>query len=231
MLPKNFKEQSKKWPGMARAHIANAVLIVHHFISNVLANCCPDPAIRAKLWDFLVDDLQARYKRAVEHTEFLLKVEFEGRSITYNPSFGKSLTENRSKSEDLGKLAEEVAKFAFQSAKNEAEVAQFARDQIEGRPKPTNLATICQDIHDVLLTYYDIARSRFVDVVCRQVIDYFLLDDTDGPLTVLSDKVVLHMTPPQLEDIAGEDMLSKDRREKLTHDVANLKKALKVLHG
>ncbi|KAM0346649.1 hypothetical protein ACHAPU_005361 [Fusarium lateritium] len=231
MLPKNFKEQSKKWPGMARAHIANAILIVHHFISNVLKSCCPDPAIREELWDFLVDDLQARYKRAVQHTEFLLKVEFEGRSITYNPSFGSNLAENRSKGENLFELAEDIAKIAFRIDEDVSEAVKCARDYIEARPKPTTLATICQDIHDVLLTYYDIARSRFVDVVCRQVIDHFLLDDVDGPLTVLSDQVVFHMTPAQLEDIAGEDMLSRDSREKLTRDVANLKQALKVLRG
>ncbi|KAG7410479.1 hypothetical protein LZL87_002883 [Fusarium oxysporum] len=232
MLPKNFKEQSKKWSGMARAHIANAILIVHHFISNVLDSCCPDPAIREELWNFLVDDLQTRYKRAVNHTEFLLKVEFEGRSITYNPSFGNNLAENRSKGEDLGELVEKTTQTALQLCyETNIEVAKHVRDVVEGRPKPTNLATICQDIHDVLLTYYDIARSRFVDVVCRQVIDFFLLDDTDGPLTVLSDQVVFHMTPEQLEAIAGEDMLSRDRREKLTRDVANLKEALKVLRG
>ncbi|KAF4973657.1 hypothetical protein FSARC_135 [Fusarium sarcochroum] len=232
MLPKNFKEQSKKWSGMARGHITNAILIVHHFISNVLDHCCQDPAIREELWNFLVDDLQMRYKRAVDHTEFLLKVEFEGRSITYSPFFNKSLADNRSQGENLAKVAETSVKGGYWSHKNSpTELATYVRSAIERRPKPTTLATICQDIHDVLLTYYDIARSRFVDVVCQQVIDHFLLDADDGPLTVLSDQVVFHMTPEQLEAIAGEDMLSKDRREKLTRDVSNLKEALKVLRG
>ncbi|KAM0562395.1 hypothetical protein ACHAPJ_002085 [Fusarium lateritium] len=231
MLPKNFKEQSKKWSGMARAHIANAILIVHHFIRNVLDHCCQDPAIREELWNFLVDDLQKRYKRAVNHTEFLLKVEFEGRSITYSPFFGKNLAENRSQGENIGNVVEIAVTENYGVHDTGKELGRSVRDVIEGRPKPTTLATICQDIHDVLLTYYDIARSRFVDVVCQQVIDHFLLDADDGPLTVLSDEVVLHMTPEQLEAIAGEDMLSKDRREKLTRDVANLKEALKVLRG
>ncbi|KAF4428294.1 Interferon-induced GTP-binding Mx [Fusarium acutatum] len=231
MLPKNFKEQSKNWPNAARAHIANAILIVHHFINSVLEYSCPDPDIRGELWNFLVDDLQARYKRAVDHTEFLLKVEFEGRSMTYSPSFGSDLTDNRSKGEELGELVKNATLNGYDDCQSASELATYVRDAVEGRPKPTNLATICQDIHDVLLTYYDIARSRFVDVVCRQVIDFFLLDDTDGPLTVLSDQVVLRMTPEQLEAIAGEDMLSRDRREKLTRDVVNLKEALKILRG
>src|SRR6478752_2499753 len=138
MLPKNFKEQSKKWSGMARAHIANAILIVHHFISKVLDSCCPDPVIREELWNFLVDDLQTRYKRAVNHTEFLLKVEFEGRSITYNPSFGNNLAENRSKGEDLGELVEKTTQTALQLCyETNIEVAKHVRNAVEGRPKPT----------------------------------------------------------------------------------------------
>jgi hypothetical protein len=216
---------------MARAHIANAILIVHHFIRNVLDKTCPDSAIRDELWNFLVDELQSRYKRAVNHTEFILKVEFEGRSITYNPSFGKDLSENRAQGTDLEDMIWKAAQKGSEVCTEWVDVPKAVVDAYKEQPKPNNLATICKDIHDVLLTYYDIARSRFVDVVCRQVIDFFLLDDTDGPLTVLSDQVVFHMTPEQLEAIAGEDMLSKDRREKLTRDITNLKEALKVLRG
>lgn len=87
MLPTTFKEQSKKWAPMARAHVSNAILIVHHFIFTVLERCCPDPTVRDELWTFLLDDLRMRYQRAVDHTEFLLTVEFEGTSMTYNPTF------------------------------------------------------------------------------------------------------------------------------------------------
>jgi hypothetical protein len=195
MLPKNFKEQSKKWSGMARAHIANAILIVHHFIRHVLDKCCPDSSIRDELWNFLVDDLQSRYKRAVSHTEFLLKVEFEGRSITYNPCFGNNLSENRAQGADLADMVWKAAQKGCEVTDVWEDIPKVVTDAFKEQPKPSNLDTICKDIHDVLLTYYDIARSRFVDVVCRQVIDFFLLDDTDGPLTVLSDQVVFHMTP------------------------------------
>jgi hypothetical protein len=68
---------------MAGAHIANAILIVHHFIRNILDKCCPDSAIRDELWNFLFDDLQSRYKRAVSHTEFLLGT-FSGKMLPKN---------------------------------------------------------------------------------------------------------------------------------------------------
>ncbi|KAF4447283.1 hypothetical protein F53441_9170 [Fusarium austroafricanum] len=229
MVPITFKEQSKKWQPMARAHVSNAILIVHHFIRTVLDTCCPHPEIRDELWSFLLEDLQNRYRRAVDHVEFLLKVEFEGKSITYNPNFNDSL--NRLKFahvENLGKEVEASVKNLYKSADAAPEARKIIEDRLS---KETTLNTTRWDIHNVLHTFYENARGRFVDVVCQQVIDHFLLHAPDGPLSVLSQDVVLRMTADELEAIAGEDMLSRDRREKLTRDVANLKGALKILRS
>ncbi|KAM5345272.1 hypothetical protein ACJ41O_011134 [Fusarium nematophilum] len=231
MLPTTFKEQSKKWPPIARAHVSNAILVVHHFIRTVLNSCCPEPSVRDELWAFLLDDLQQRYKRAVEHTEFLLNVEFEGKSITYNPSFNSALSRNKGAHDKaVDNIMNGVNAFYTHSRISIPESS--LRHIIEDKLKPADdLTTTRRDIHDVLRTFYDISRSRFVDVVCQQVIDHFLLHAPESPLAVLSDEVVLHMTPEQLEAIAGEDMLSRDRREKLVRDIDNLKKALRILRG
>ncbi|KAI1051708.1 hypothetical protein LB506_003159 [Fusarium annulatum] len=234
MVPITFKEQSKKWQPMARAHVSNAILIVHHFIRTVLHTCCPHSSIREELWEFLLEDLQKRYRRAVDHVEFLLEVEFEGKSITYNPNFNDSLARLKfAHAKDLGKEVEAAVK--EYKSKNEAyfdSAARRARQLVEERlNRETSLNTTRRDIHNVLHTFYENARSRFVDVVCQQVIDHFLLHAPNGPLSVLSQDVVLRMTTEELEAIAGEDMISRDRREKLTRDVANLKEGLKVLRG
>ncbi|KAF4463774.1 Interferon-induced GTP-binding Mx [Fusarium albosuccineum] len=231
MLPTTFKEQSKKWSPMARAHVSNAILVVHHFISTVLESCCSDPDIRAELWNFLLDDLQDRYRRAVVHTEFLLKVEFEGKSITYSPSFNEALL--KAKLARVPDITEELGKHArgFGDTHVRLQPSQI-QSMIEAKlGNKETLATTRRDIHDVLKLFYEQSRSRFGDVVCQQVIDHFLLHAQDGPLAVLSEEVVLNMTPEQLEAIAGEDMLSRDKREKLTRDIANQKQALKILRG
>ncbi|KAJ4326279.1 hypothetical protein N0V84_003145 [Fusarium piperis] len=229
MLPTNFKEQSKKWSPMARAHVSNAILIVHHFIRSVLGACCLDDSIRDELWNFLIDDLQERYRRAVNHTEFLLEVEFEGKSITYSPAFDKKLHSTKfAQVEGLGKEIESV----IQMSNDLPTAGQEARKAVEERfGESDDLASTCRNIHDVLHTFYDFARTRFVDVVCQQVIDHFLLYAHNGPLTVLSEELILQMTPENLEAIAGEEMCDRDRREKLTQDIANLKEALKILRG
>jgi hypothetical protein len=218
---------------MAQAHVSNAILIVHHFIRTVLEKCCPDEDIRDELWVFLLDDLQKRYRRAVDHVEFLLKVEFEGKSITYDPTFNERL--NKLKFADVEGLGKEVSDMIIDIADEDGSwtpVATKARRLVEKRlGKEDSLISTRQAIHDVLQTFYENARGRFVDVVCQQVIDHFLLHAPDGPLCVFSQDVVIHMTADQLDTIAGEDTLSRDRREKLTHDISKMKQGLKVLRG
>lgn len=231
MLPTTFKEQSKKWPKMARAHVSNAILVVHQFIQTTLASVCPDSNIRAELWPFLLEELQQKYQRAMNHVEFLLEVEFQSKSITYNPAFGTALLE--AKAGHLTNFKDEADSILqpdepfgtdWQSKR------KILREKIDAAFAGKNsIETTKTGIHDVLRSYYNIARSRFVDVLCQQVIDHYLLYSSDGPLTILSGSVVLKMTPEQLETIAGEDMLSRERREKLAQDIDSLTKALKIL--
>jgi hypothetical protein len=225
MLPTTFKEQSKKWAPMARAHVSNAILIVHHFIFTVLERCCPEPVVRGELWVYLLDDLRMRYQRAVDHTEFLLTVEFEGTSMTYNPAFNGQRERTRvGRIEYLKDLTEktDITNDGFANLKEK--IRSFL-----GLKHPVQLTR--QEIHDVLCSYYDIARDRFVDMICLQVIHYYLLHAPDSPLNVLSDMVVLKMTPNQLDTIAGEDTLSRERRKQLEADIDVLQKALKILRS
>lgn len=217
MLPCTFKEQGKKWPFMAYAHVSNAVLIVHHFIRQTLEECCPDVVVREELWAFLLygndghDGLVKRYARAMEHVDFLLSVEFETRTITYDIRFEEKFNQLKLNEQKPGP-------------------EQGDDTQPEKQPK-SSLEETGMTIHNALHAYYDLARSRFVDVVCQQAIDYYLLHANNGPLTVLSDNVVLNMTAEQLEIIAGEDLAVREKRERLTKEIDSLSQALKILRG
>lgn len=41
--------------------------------------------------------------------------------------------------------------------------------------------TVC-DLHDILRSYYKVARKRFVDNVCMQAADYHLVTGPDTPI-------------------------------------------------
>lgn len=78
-------------------------------------------------------------------------------------------------------------------------------------------------IHDILRSYYQVARKRFVDCVRMQVADTLLVTGADTPLTLFSAKFVTQITPDALEDIAGEDSITKRRRETLEKVISNLR--------
>lgn len=234
MIPTTFKEQSKKWRELTLGHVSNVILIVDHFIRSILAESCPDPNIRDELWEFCQEDLENRYKRAKDHAQFLLDVELEGKSISYNPEFLETL--NKLRIDSMRQPDEAVADGTTAGGPlpppdQQGLVQSMWEHFMNLFQQKNSLEATSRDIHDGLQTFYFTARSRFVDVVCQQVIDHFLLHSPDGPLAVLSNKVVLAATPEQLERIAGEDMATRLRRETLTRQIEDLSKALKVLRG
>lgn len=86
-----------------------------------------------------------------------------------------------------------------------------------------------QDIHDVLKSYYEVARKRFVDTVIMQGADYHLITGSASPLRVFSPKLVSEMTPQQLEFIAGEEVGSKRKRQALSEEISALRSGKKLL--
>jgi uncharacterized iron-regulated protein len=85
------------------------------------------------------------------------------------------------------------------------------------------------EIHDVLKSYYEVARSRFVDALCQQAVDRFLVSGEDSPLHVVSERWVGRMTATDLECIAREAEPDKNRKKDLEREIELLKKARSIL--
>ncbi|KAI8945910.1 P-loop containing nucleoside triphosphate hydrolase protein [Xylaria longipes] len=84
---------------------------------------------------------------------------------------------------------------------------------------------------DALTSYYKVSRKRFVDSICQQVVNHFLLEDEEGPLKILSPDLIVSLDEKQLETIAGEGAASKHKRQVLERKVEALTVALKVLRS
>jgi hypothetical protein len=95
----------------------------------------------------------------------------------------------------------------------------------------SNAEQVKEDIHDILQSYYKVARKRFVDNVCRTVIEYFLLDGNKSPLKILNPELIAGMSETQLDMIAGEDATTKRERERLVSEIRGLEEAMKVLRA
>jgi hypothetical protein len=215
---------------MVQSHTSAAIVIVHQFIKELLEEVCPDTCVRQELWEtLLLDKLQEAYTKAMDHANFLLKIERQGILTTCNHYFNSNLQNARGerviaalkRSGTYQRLSlEEQDGWVF----TDAQMSNLSIDR-------SNIDQVREDIHDILKSYYKVSRKRFVDVVCQQVIYHFLLNSERSPLKLFSTDLVLSLSDDQLNAIASEDLGTKFERERLTQEVARLEMAVKVLRG
>ena len=93
----------------------------------------------------------------------------------------------------------------------------------------SNVDHTVSDLHDILESYYEVARKRFVDVVCMQAVDHYLISGPDAPVTLFSPSFVSKLKDDQLDRIAGEDVLTRRKREELSREIDNLTNGKKIL--
>jgi hypothetical protein len=224
-----FKMQAQKWEPFALAHVSNAVLIVHHFIMDAIEEACPDPLVREPLWSLLLEGLIPCYRRAVDHANFLLSVELNGPAVTCNPAFQTSMEGSRQ------------ARLTQAAKEHMVDVPKGVKGVLEGRYVNVNDLAKCTDanatsevvlrIHDVTKSYYEVARTRFIDSICAHAVDHFLLSAENGPLQVFNSEFVTNMTDEDLDAVAGEDAVSRNQRVLLKKQIEMLEKAVKILRG
>ena len=91
LLPIVWKKQSRNWETLALAYIEDIIAIVHRFIVTLLSKICKDERIRRGLSSILLEELAERYKKAIDHTNYLLTVERSGTPLTTNHYFADNL--------------------------------------------------------------------------------------------------------------------------------------------
>lgn len=217
-----FREQAKKWRNIVMSHVGAVTAIVHCFIKELLTEVFADKRMREELWDsILLEKLQEAYCRAKRQAEFLLDIELSGRPSTYNHYFNDNLQKAR-----MARLqqADDENPFRWELGSATEQLAKLVVDR-------SNLDQVKQDIHDIVKSYYKVSRKRFVDVICRQVIDYFLLEGQHNPLKVLTPELIAKMNDAQLDAIAGEDAATRRERERLRAETMGLEAAMTVLRS
>lgn len=102
-------------------------------------------------------------------------------------------------------------------------------DAVYQNAQMRNVEHTVRDIHEILKSYYKVARKRFVDVVCMQGADFHLVTGPDTPTKVFSPSFVADLKPEQLEMIAGENLTNKRKRAELVREIQNLESGKKIL--
>ena len=226
MLSAIFVEQSEKWSPLALSHVSKVVAVVHDFVFQLLNSICAETLVRDQLWnELLVDRLVEVYRKAMDHTRFLLRMERSSIPSTFNHYFNTTLQQKRAE-----RLSEPLMEKACQLKGHEGtyvRVKEVERCVVN----KSNEQQACEDIMDSLISYYKVSRKRFVDVVCQQVIFHYLLSADNSPLRIFNPELVMALDSDQLEALAGEDEESRESRRSSEREVQSLDAALKVLRS
>lgn len=91
LLPIVWKKQSANWDKFALGYISDIVSLVHDFTLKLLDSICREKRVLRELQSVLTDKLIDRYKRALDHTLFILAVERAGTPLTNNHYFAANL--------------------------------------------------------------------------------------------------------------------------------------------
>lgn len=104
-----------------------------------------------------------------------------------------------------------------------------AVDTVYKHAQKSNTDHAIHNLYDILKSYYHVARKRFVDVVCMQAADFYLVAGPDTPTKVFSPSFVANLPPKQLQKIAGETSTTLLKRAELKREIRNLEEGRKIL--
>lgn len=184
--------------------------------------------------DVLLEKLQGAYKEAMKRAKYLLRVEREGSPTTFNASFNAEL--DKSQTERLKKRVVGAITTANPGGSdgNGTIAGGLSVESVMSALHVTdksNPEQVREYLHDILKSYYKVSAKRFVDVVCQQVINDLLLDSENSPLHVFNTNLVFDLNADTLDNIAGEDVGTKQERDRLSKEIDSLQEAMKVLRG
>ncbi|KAL3480843.1 P-loop containing nucleoside triphosphate hydrolase protein [Aspergillus californicus] len=224
LLPTVMKKQSSKWEIIALGYVSDIIAVVDAFIVNVLTDLCPDRRTSRGLLSIVADELQAKYLDAVKHAHFLLENERNDTLMTVH----QSVTDTLQDRPEL-KMQKLIADKTFHAGNLALGKVIRVDDVRAALPGMSTLDIIVRQVHDILESYYNVAQARFVDNVCMQAVNYFLLSGPKSPLKLLSPAFVYRLDEQDLQDIAGEDPVVHRKRLQATKVIEDLEAARKIL--
>jgi hypothetical protein len=233
ILSRAFKEQSSKWEKITGAYVSNVILAIHRFMIATLKILCTDIRVQQEIWSSILEEVLDRYRAAMYQARFLVSTEREKRPYTLNHYFNEELQVSRGNRMAAlleGKARREVQ--AGASGKGVVITDNLIVDLESVRHATTsksNAEHVKEELHDILRSYYKVARKRFVDNVYHQAVDHCLLTGPASPLDVFNQEWAIRLEAEQLETIAGESPITRERRSILEKKINDLEVAMRIL--
>lgn len=221
-----FKWQSQSWENISKRHVEDMKDITNAFIRDLLKYVCPDDDLEPRIRARLSPVIEKAYDRADAELGSILRSERDGVLLTLDEGYAEKLQEAR---RDRTLLALKSLKLTTADDEN------AERERVELILNAVSLSNEIQsvnDIHDILRSYYYVARKRFVDNVAVQVVErHFLSREEGGPASCFSPQWVGSLDVDDLELIAGEDKIVSNRRAILQEKLQKWRYARKIAIG
>jgi hypothetical protein len=217
---------------MTKAYISHVIVVIHRFMVIALDKLCMDVQVREEIWSFILDEVLKRYKVAMDQAMFLVSLEREKRPYTVNHYFNDSLQIARGnrKADMLKEKSRQEIKRGFNNSAHASKNLVVDLEDVRRTTRSkSNVEQVKEELHDILWSYYKVARKRFVDNVYQQAIDHCLLTGPMSPLGVFTQEWVIELDAEQLETIAGEAATTKEQRGALTRKIQDLEVAIQIL--
>ncbi|KIW34052.1 uncharacterized protein PV07_00854 [Cladophialophora immunda] len=216
LLPSLIREQTSSWHYHAGSHTYNVIVRIHSFLQSLLHLVCSDTSVCDRIWVRIAPTLKAAYKTAMDHVSFLVNVESSGFPVTLNHYFVDNLKKQR-----LSRIEKRLGKLKSWHTNDESKEPLIRlADTVQSYVN--NEQHSIEDLHDILKSYHKVARKRFVDAVCKQVVDHHLICSPEGPLWALSPQFIARLNEDELHHLAGEDEATLIRRKNLKIELESL---------
>ncbi|KAL5402255.1 hypothetical protein PMIN04_013017 [Paraphaeosphaeria minitans] len=151
ILAVTLKAQAANWSDIAHGYISDMIALVHSFIIEVQQQIAPSRRVSDGIKSLLLDDLYRMYRGAIDHTQFLLDIELDGTPATYNSNFNENLQKSRNE-----RLRADLVPKRITDCKHGTVVRL---DDIVQSHSRSNARHTTLEIHDILCSYYEVARN------------------------------------------------------------------------
>lgn len=220
-----LRQQTSKWQAYTEFFVSKVVYKIHEFIVRALAAVCPDAKVREELLSHLLEDILARYKAAMDQARLLVEVESGSQPYTLNNAFREALSKLQSA------RMEQEPNYKFMSVEVTASrESAVSLDDVHATLRDNNSGMyIAEEVHDLIKSYYEVARDRFIDNIYLQVIAHCLVFGANSPLRLFCEKWVLNLEDKNLAMIGEESFRTREQRRILTKKIENLTEAVALL--
>ncbi|QKX56148.1 uncharacterized protein TRUGW13939_03248 [Talaromyces rugulosus] len=211
-----FLRQSRNWETIAMEFAEEAWGLVKEFLDEVLAHVSDENVRRAVLEEVIDPAMESKLSKLKEKVNELYSPYSSGYPTTLNPQFVRALNARRS------------IQFSESSwPRSKEEESENEDPKKRENPKLSEDADMhaCQDLLDLMQSYYEIALDVFVDNVVSLGIENCLMT---GLKDILSPRSVSEMNDEMLETIAFESDDVRELRSQTLEKQASLQKSYEL---